>query len=328
MDPLSTPAAGMISANANALMQSVETGPLTLGATVSVPDGMGVMLLFGTEPLDLLGPGRHVIDTATTPLLAQRLQYSAGALAHALPQTTAVMLPNPGPVTIAWKATARINTFQAGLMGCKISCRAALKITDPRRLYAALLSGWPVMLGQMPPEEAAALREAPIGQAAQTWITRALAQIVSAALPSVPFTTPDRLDPSAKVSAAAGQTAAQWLWGAGLELAGLTVDPIDALGFVECDSCGASDKPSQFGAYRRTISVLVMRFTKERKGHFCTSCAAKISAEYNLVMLVCGWWGYIGIVMTPVFLINNCYQFCKTAVSNKKQSAALPAGAA
>jgi hypothetical protein len=323
MDAPSTPDAGQIAVNAAPLMQSAVTGTIALGTTISVPDGMGVMLLFGTEALDLLGPGQHVIDGAAAPLLAQRLQYSAGALAHAVPQATALMLPNPGPVTIAWKAAGRINTYQTGLVGCKISCRAALRITDPRRLYAALLAGWPFMLSQMPPDEAALLREAPIGQAAQIWVTRSLAQIVTTALPSVSFTTPERLDPSAKVSAAAGQTATQWLWGAGLELVSLAVDPIEELGFVSCDSCGASDRPAQFGTYRRTISVLVMRFMKEKKGHFCTPCAAKISAEYNLVMLVCGWWGYIGIIMTPVFLINNCYQFCKAAISNKKQATAF-----
>jgi hypothetical protein len=41
-------------------------------------------------------------------------------------------------------------------------------------------------------------------------------------------------------------------------------------------------------------------------------------------MLCAGWWGYIGLVLTPIYLVQNCYHFLKAAFG-PRLAAGMPA---
>jgi hypothetical protein len=109
------------------------------------------------------------------------------------------------------------------------------------------------------------------------------------------------------IRAAAGQAVALWLSGIGVQCTAFDLDTVAAPDRAPCAGCGSRVAPTGYGHFRRTISLLYVRFTAQKEGNFCVPCAWKISAGYNSMMLVLGWWGFIGLVLTPIYFAQNLY---------------------
>ena len=107
------------------------------------------------------------------------------------------------------------------------------------------------------------------------------------------------------IRASAGQAGAAWLSGVGAACTSFDVDSVTEPDRTPCAGCGSQVALTGYGVFHRNISLLYQRFTARKEGNFCTPCAWKISAGYNGVMLVLGWWGLIGLVLTLVYSVQN-----------------------
>jgi len=120
-----------------------------------------------------------------------------------------------------------------------------------------------------------------------------------------------KVDPSqvenarSAIHANAGQAIAAWASQRGASLTDFSANTIGETRRAACQSCKSNSAPTGYAIFRRTISAFYVRFGSTREGNFCVPCAWKISAHENCIMLVAGWWGVIGLVLTPVYMVLN-----------------------
>jgi hypothetical protein len=77
---------------------------------------------------------------------------------------------------------------------------------------------------------------------------------------------------------------------------------------IICQTCGV-EAPVKYVEFRQNIGALVMRFSKEVKGNLCKSCIHSHFWSMTLINLSIGWFGYISLVLAPVFSIINIIQY-------------------
>jgi len=63
---------------------------------------------------------------------------------------------------------------------------------------------------------------------------------------------------------------------------------------------------------RQNIGMLYSRSTRTIEGELCRKCIRKYCVRYTAVNLVAGWWGVISFFVTPVFILTNLYEYCRT----------------
>jgi hypothetical protein len=77
---------------------------------------------------------------------------------------------------------------------------------------------------------------------------------------------------------------------------------------VICQACGV-EAPTRYVEFHQNIGALVVRFHKGIKGNLCKRCIHKYFWSYTGTNLTLGWWGYISLIMTPVFTVNNVIRY-------------------
>lgn len=77
---------------------------------------------------------------------------------------------------------------------------------------------------------------------------------------------------------------------------------------IICQSCGI-EAPTRAIEFHQNIGALFMRFHKTCKGNLCKRCIHRRFWQFTATNLTLGWWGYISLVMTPVFTINNIVRY-------------------
>ncbi len=79
-----------------------------------------------------------------------------------------------------------------------------------------------------------------------------------------------------------------------------------------CEICEI-ETPTKYVEIYQNIGVLVLNLHKSVKGNLCRSCVNAFCRRYTLITLAAGWCGIFGIVLTPIFLINNAtrYLLCR-----------------
>lgn len=80
-----------------------------------------------------------------------------------------------------------------------------------------------------------------------------------------------------------------------------------ASGFV-CQSCGL-EAPTKRLAYYQNIGALFVRFHKRVDAQLCKRCNHKFFWKFTLTNLTLGWWGYISVLVTPCFVLNNVARY-------------------
>lgn len=281
---------------------------LFLGSWLTVPEGCAGVVVQGGRTFDVLPPGEHTLDATTLPLLLQKFKPKAGAN-PALPARV-FLVAMTLPVTLPWEGRALLSKSAAyGLTYTRLAGRVGVQVQDPARFCGALLAA--AGKAGLPPE-------APLGQVAEYFLrANAQEQAVNAVMS---MNLPPEQAPHAReaIRTAAGQAAARWLSGAGVYCGAFDLDSVTEPDRAPCVECGSGQVPTAYGEFRRNISLLYLRFTAKKEGNFCVPCALKVSAAYNGVMLVCGWWGYIGLVLTPVYFCQNVYYFSRIALGEKQ----------
>jgi hypothetical protein len=77
---------------------------------------------------------------------------------------------------------------------------------------------------------------------------------------------------------------------------------------ILCQSCGV-EAPTKYVEFYHNIGLLVMRFHRTAKGHFCKRCIHGTFWKYQGINVTVGWWGMVSLVVTPIFIINNLVRY-------------------
>jgi hypothetical protein len=65
--------------------------------------------------------------------------------------------------------------------------------------------------------------------------------------------------------------------------------------------------------YRANVSYFIGRRQFTLTEHLCWPCATKTFIGYELLTLVGTWWGLIGFIVGPFFLIDNIIQYVRAS---------------
>jgi hypothetical protein len=77
---------------------------------------------------------------------------------------------------------------------------------------------------------------------------------------------------------------------------------------MPCQSCGL-ESPTKDITLHQNIGMLMLRRSQTIKGSLCKPCIDSYFWRFTLVNATLGWWGLISLIMTPIFLVNNLFQF-------------------
>jgi hypothetical protein len=80
-----------------------------------------------------------------------------------------------------------------------------------------------------------------------------------------------------------------------------------------CQKC-ASFEPSRYSEFRENISYIFRRQEKEYCGYLCFRCMTITYSEHTIKTLLFTWFGGIGIVLGPIYILGNTYTFLKNAL--------------
>jgi hypothetical protein len=77
---------------------------------------------------------------------------------------------------------------------------------------------------------------------------------------------------------------------------------------IICQGCGI-EAPTRSVDFRQNIGMLIMRTHKRIKGMLCKNCVHKHFWQTTATTLFLGPWGYISIIVSPIFIINNVVRY-------------------
>src|SRR5258708_1842154 len=84
------------------------------------------------------------------------------------------------------------------------------------------------------------------------------------------------------------------------------------LALRECQYCGAIRR-TQFVFFRANVSYFFQRRESEYAGQLCMTCTTMTFLSYTLQTVFGTWFGIIGLVLGPMYIINNVGEY-STAV--------------
>ncbi len=282
---------------------------LLLGSRLDIPPGYAGVLVKDGKAFDILPPGSHVIDQATLPQLMQKMKPRSGA-SDIMPLPASVFLVQTAlPRTLPWGARTILSQSAAyGLTYTTLEGKCAVQIADPARFCAVVLSTGGKALAQPGVSPA---------QVADYVLQAGLSARAAEAVGKMKLAPEQALAAREAIRSAVGAQAAQWLYNIGVHCHSFDLETVAEPDLAPCAGCGSATVPTAYGKFLRNISLLYIRFTARKEGNFCVPCAWKISAGFNSVMLVCGWWGYVGLVLTPVYFFQNLYHLTRIVTGPK-----------
>lgn len=71
-----------------------------------------------------------------------------------------------------------------------------------------------------------------------------------------------------------------------------------------CQVCGNA-RPTTHVSYYRNVGMLIMRRTITMRGEMCKPCIGKLFWEFTGKNILLGPWGFISLIVTPIYLIGN-----------------------
>lgn len=299
-------------------------GPgLIPGSAITVQPGTVAVFILKGKATDVLPEGVHSIDAATLPNLAKITKLQAFGDRRPL-EATGYMV-SMEPVTITWESGVVLSQNRThGLTFSAIGGRTTFRVTNPGAFVTSMFSEASELgkargdkLSRLFPTFMSGRATKYSAQFAQQRLPELGEMLVKAWTEILAFQTVGklRLDPSTvqtsaeRLRLACGQNVEQWLTRRGAALTGFSVDNVAPARRSPCVVCGSDTAPTGFATFKRNISLFVIRFETKREGNFCVTCAFKTSAVMNLTMLVAGYWGYIGLILSPIYFVSNIINF-------------------
>jgi len=284
-------------------------GGLMLGSYLDVPEGaVGVVVKDG-RPLDVLPSGSHLLDAALLPLTMPALKIRPGAVPPSPLPAALFLVQTQSPWTVPWRCPALLSkNAQFGMTYTTLAGRAAVQVSNPAMFCGAVLAAGGSNL---------ATGAATMPQVIDGFLRGNLQALAAAAVP--PLNIPPEQAPAASeaIRTAAGHGAAGWLSSVGLHCTAFDLDSVAPPSRTPCVVCKSTTAPTGYGLFMRNISLLYLRLTAKKEGNFCVPCAWKTASAFNGVMLVAGWWGLIGLVLTPVYFFQNLYHLSRVVTAAK-----------
>ena len=301
-------------------MEIIELHPATanglmLGWIVEVPEGAAGVVVKEGRPLDVLPPGSHLLEPALLPLTMQALKIKPGAAIQAPLPVALFLVQMAAPWTTAWRCQALLSkSAQYGMTYTVLAGRATVQVSNPSAFCGAVLAAGGSSL---------AAGAATLPQVIDGFLRGNVQALAAAAV--LPLNLPPEQAPAASeaIRTAAGHAAASWMASVGLHCTAFDLDSVAPPSRTPCVVCKSAAVPTGYGVFMRNISLVYLRFTAKKEGNFCAPCAWKTAGAFNGVMLVAGWWGLIGLVLTPVYFFQNLYHLAKI-VGGTKAAAAEP----
>ena len=285
------------------------------GLPVSVPYGYAAVVSRDLQVLYVLGPGEYQFHPQQFPLLAQtkRGQAETGTMRGA------IHLVRTSDITdLPWECGVSLSSEKRdGLTYCQIRGRFWGRVVDPGRFVASLLQ---MLAAAQKGSQAIAYAQANLSQGALTLLGGALAGAVAAGIQRAGIVPMLWRQSYEQTQTVAGQAAAAQSTQIGVELLAFQIDDMGEPLRMPCVGCGSTTAPTTYATFRRNISLFYVRFGSEQSGNYCAACAAKRALTDNGIMLVCGWWGIIGFVLTPIYFCTNLYQWGKVTVTPKQST--------
>ena len=220
-----------------------------------------------------------------------------------------VLVQTRPPWTVPWRCQAILSkNVTSGLTYTTLEGQASVQVADPARFCGAILSagGKDLAAGSISPT-----------YVLETFLRGNLEAVAAAAVPKLNLPPEQAAMGQETIRIAAGHAAAAWLSSVGLHCTAFDLNTVAAPRRTPCVICKSATAPTGYAKFQRVISLVYIRFMANKEGNFCVPCALKTSAAFNGVMLVAGWWGVIGFLMTPIFFCQNIYYLAHVVSSAK-----------
>lgn len=285
---------------------------LRLGSRLVVPEGAAGVVAKDGRTLDVLPPGDYFLEAPLFPLTLQALKVKPGMVPES-PLPAALFLVQMGTAwTVPWRCQAILSKNPAhGLTYTTLTGRAAVQVSDPARFCAAILTAGGAALGT---------GETTAAQVTQQFLESNLQALAASSVQGLNIPPEQAAAATEAIRAAAGHAAAGWLASVGLHCSAFDLDSVAPARRTPCVVCKSATAPTGYALFQRVISLVYVRFTARKEGNFCVPCAWKTSGAFNGVMLVAGWWGLIGLVLTPVYFFSNLYYLSRVLGNAKAAS--------
>lgn len=307
------------------------------GLSITVKPGTAVVFAHKGRPTDVWQEGSYTIDAASLPEASKRVKIQAFGPKSKL-QLDAYIV-DLSPQDVAWESGVTISKDRKnGVTHSAIAGRAGFQVVDPAAFVMSMLAEsvelakltgdkmaqmFPTFLKGKSTKYSAQFAKQNVGSVAETivkaWCEILVYQQVSALRPD-PANFEASKDSIYKSSGAAIEG---WLAKHGCKLVVYSVDTLQAVQRDPCQSCGSETAPTGYAIFRRNISLFYVRFDSSVEGNYCVPCACKVSFLTNCVMLIAGWWGIVGIILTPVYLVLNVANLVGVIIAKKVSSVAL-----
>ncbi len=285
---------------------------LRLGSRLIIPGGAAGVVAKDGRTLDVLLPGDYFLEATLFPQTLHALKIKPGtALDRPLP--AALFLVQTGMAwTVPWQCQAILSKNPVhGLTYTTLTGRASVQVSDPARFCAAILTAGGAALGT---------GQATTAQVTQQFLESNLRLLAAASVEGLNIPPEQATAATEAIRTAAGQSAASWLSQVGLHCTAFDLDSVAPARRTPCVICKSPTAPTGYALFQRNISLFYLRYTARKEGNFCVPCAWKTSAAFNGIMLVAGWWGLIGLVLTPVYFFSNLYYLSRVLGSTKAAS--------
>jgi hypothetical protein len=101
--------------------------------------------------------------------------------------------------------------------------------------------------------------------------------------------------------------------------------PILSCKWQQCERCGRAGN-TQLVLFKANVSFFIQRRYEEISGRFCFPCATKTFVGFEVATLFLTWWGIIGLIVGPLYLLHNVleYMMALLGFAFKKQRTDLP----
>ena len=285
---------------------------LRLGSRLIIPEGAAGVVAKDGRTLDVLPPRDYFLEAPLFPLTLQALKVKPGMVPDGPLPAALFLVQTRTPWTVPWRSQAILSKNPThGLTYTTLSGRATVQVSDPARFCGAILTAGGAALGT---------GEATTAQVTQQFLQSNLGLLASSSVQGLNIPPEQAAAATEAIRTAAGQASAGWLASVGLHCTAFDLDTVAPARRSACVICKSPTAPTGYALFQRVISLVYIRFTARKEGNFCVPCAWKTSAAFNGVMLVAGWWGLIGLVLTPVYFFSNLYYLSRVLGSAKAAS--------
>ena len=285
---------------------------IPFGLPLSVPPGWAAVVSRGMQVLYVLAPGEYRFEPHYFPLLAPpKPKPGTSTLNGAIHLICTTDVPD-----VPWECGVTLTSDRrSGMTYCQLRGRFWGRVIDPGRFFASMLQ----IVGAGKDRDANAAANL-LSIMALEKIGDTLGDAAVRGALEAGFAPAQWREAEEPLRAAAGQAAASQMASMGMQTLAFQIDEASDALRVPCAGCGSATAPTAYATFRRNVSLFYVRFGTEQSGNFCTVCAARRALTDNSIMLVCGWWGFVGLVLTPIYFVSNLYHL-GAVLAGPKQSA-------